>query len=53
MPSSERSYFAQGDVNKVNGGKGRHNNIGGGDKSYDRKYWKDKECYKCGKKLNP
>ena len=29
MPSSERSYFAQGDVNKGNAGKGGRNKIGG------------------------
>jgi len=29
------------------GGEGRN-----GD-SYDKKYWKDKECYKCGKKGHP
>ena len=46
MPSSEGSFFAQGDVNKGNAGKGGCNKRGGHDKDYDEKYCKDKECLK-------
>jgi hypothetical protein len=43
---SEGTSFAQG-----GGGRGR----GGGDRieSFDKKYWKDKECYRCNKKGHP
>ena len=50
MPAYEGWLFAQRDINKGNGGKGGFNNSGGYDKTYDKKYWRDKECYKWGEK---
>ena len=44
--TQNESSFAQG------GGKGGRGG-GKGKDSYDTKYWKDKECYKCGKKGHP
>ena len=53
IPASKGLLFARGDKNKGNGrGRGR-NKRDGGDKSYDKMYWKDKECYKCGEKGHP
>ena len=53
IPASEGPSFVQGDPNKGNGGRGGHNKRGGDDKIYEKKYWKDKECYKCGKEGHP
>ena len=49
----EGSSFSQGDVNKGNGGRGGRNKRVGDDKTYDKRYCKEKECYKCGEKLHP
>ena len=53
MPASKVSSFVQVDDNKGHGGRDRGNKRGGDDKTYNKKYWKDKECYKCGKKGHP
>ena len=53
MPASEWSMFAQGNVNKGHGGKCGRNKRWGGNKTYDKKYWKEKECYKCVEKVHP
>ena len=50
MPASKGSLFSQGDFNKGNGGRDGRKKRGMDDKTYDRKYCKDKECYKCGEK---
>ena len=34
------------------GGRGGCKKRGRDDKTYDKKYWKDKECYKCGEKVH-
>ena len=35
------------------GGRGRGNRGGRGNKSFDKDYWKDKECFNCNKKGHP
>ena len=44
----EGSLFAQEAVNKVNGGRGGRNKRVRDDKTYDKRYCKEKEFYKCG-----
>ena len=46
ISASEGSSFAQGVFNKVNGGIRGRNKKRRDDKTYVKKYWKDKECYK-------
>ena len=43
--ASEGTTFAQGGSNK--GSRGQNKD------GYDKKYWKDKECFKCHKKGHP
>ena len=42
MPTSEGSAFSQGDDNRENGGRGGGNKMVWDDKTYNKKYWKDK-----------
>ena len=53
IPASKGSLFSQGDVNKGNGGRLRCNNRSGDDKTYGKRYWRYKECYKYGEKGHP
>jgi hypothetical protein len=50
---SEGTSFAQnggrGDGNQISSGSGK----GRDSSTYDKKYWNDKECYKCHKKWHP
>ena len=43
MSESEELLFAQGCVNKWNGGRGGCKKIGRNDKTYDKKYWNEEE----------
>ena len=45
--ASEGSSFSQVYSSKGKVGKG------GDNKNFDKNYWKDKECYKCGKQGHP
>ena len=53
MPASEGSLFAQGYDNRGKGGRDGDNKRCRYDKTYDKKYWKDKGCYKCCEKGHP
>ena len=44
MPASKGSLVSQRDVNNGNRGRDGRKKRGMDDKTYDRKYWKDKEC---------
>ena len=51
--TSKGLLFAQGDASKGKFGGGRYIKRGGDNKKFDKRYWNDKECYKCGKKWHP
>ena len=53
MSTSEGFSFPQVDSSKVKGGRGGDNKRGRDNKTFDKKYWKDKELYKCEKQLHP
>ena len=46
------SLFSQGYDSKRKGGIGEDNKRGGDNKTFDKHYWQDKDCYKCGDQVH-
>ncbi len=54
ITTSEDTAFAQSGKKKKKGGnKGKKPEAAKGPKDFDKEWWKDKECYRCGKKGHP
>ena len=51
--TSKGLSFSQGYSSKGKGGRGGDNKIDRDNKTFDKNYWRDKECYECRKQGHP